>query len=262
MAKQKPGTKLAKWDEELARQAKVAADMEANVAGGQFFSLKSGVLSFNDSPLPGNQMAVVIVDSVLENVYYPGEYDADNPSGPSCFAFGRNEADLKPHLVVVEADQAEHEACAGCPQNEWGTAEKGKGKACRNVRRLALLPAGTINVKTDEFEPFDEDEHWTKTPIAFLKLPVTSVKAYAAYVKQLAGTLKRPPFGVYTKIGVVPDAKTQFKVTFDALSIIEDPTMGMVFERNKEVQSVIDFPYQLDEPEEKKPKGKQKQRKY
>ena len=63
------GTAITKWEEELAKQADVASAMEANAGGGQFFSLKSGILSWQDAPLPGNQMAVIIVDGILENVF-------------------------------------------------------------------------------------------------------------------------------------------------------------------------------------------------
>ena len=52
-------TALVKWDEELAKQAEIAAGMEANTGGGQFFSTKGGILSWQDAPLPGSQTAVL-----------------------------------------------------------------------------------------------------------------------------------------------------------------------------------------------------------
>ena len=36
-------TALVKWDEELAKQAEIAAGMEANTGGGQFFSTKGEI---------------------------------------------------------------------------------------------------------------------------------------------------------------------------------------------------------------------------
>ena len=92
MAQKKPQTTaLVTWDEELARQAEIAASMEASAGGGQFFSTKGGILSWQDSPLSGNQMAVIILDSILENVFYEGHYDPDAPQSPTCFAFSRDE---------------------------------------------------------------------------------------------------------------------------------------------------------------------------
>lgn len=254
-ARKKPSTAVAKWDEELARQAEVAAKQEESTASGQFFSLRGGVLTFNDAPLPNNEVAVVILDHLLENVYYEGAYDPDDPSGPTCFAFGRSDDEMTPHQKVIDADQFQADACKDCPNNEWGSAETGRGKACRNTRRLALIPAGNFNSKTGEFEEFDDPEHYESAAIAFMKLPVTSVKGYAAFVKQIASALKRPPHGVFTKIKVVPDASTQFKVTFEALGQVPNELLGAIMPRHEEAQGVIEFPYELDSEREepKKP---------
>src|SRR3989304_573996 len=115
MAKQKENKNLpVKWDEEMARQAQVAADMENSVATGQFFSTQGGTLSWNGMPMPNNMMAVIILDSILENVYYTGNYDPENPQGPTCFAFGRDDASLAPHKVVVENKTAQSDVCHDC----------------------------------------------------------------------------------------------------------------------------------------------------
>jgi len=241
-------TALVKWDEELAKQAEVAAGMEANTGGGQFFSTKGGILSWQDAPLPGNQMAVVILDSVLENVFYEGRYDPDVPQGPTCFAFAREEKTMAPHTIVVEAGNAQHDQCAGCPMNEFGTAEVGKGKACRNTRRLGMIPAGTFNA-AGKFELNEDLEHYENTAVGFMKLPVTSVKGYASFVKQVAGALRRPPFGIVTKVKVVPDPKSQFKVVFEPIMNLPDELMGAIMKRHEEVKSTIDFPYQPAEEE-------------
>ena len=244
-------TALVKWDEELAKQAEVAAGMEANTGGGQFFSTKGGILSWQDAPLPGNQMAVVILDSVLENVFYEGRYDPDVPQGPTCFAFGRDEKELAPHKIVIEAGNEQCGAsglCAGCPMNEFGTAEVGKGKACRNTRRLGMIPAGTFNA-AGKFELNEDLEHYENTAVGFMKLPVMSVKGYASFVKQVAGALRRPPFGIVTKVKVVPDPKSQFKVVFEPVMNLPDELMGAIMKRHEEVKSTIDFPYQPAEEE-------------
>lgn len=248
---------VVKWDEELARQAQIASKQEESVATGQFFSIRGGQLSFNDSPIPGNAMAVVILDAVLENVYYEGEYDPDTPQSPVCFAFGRDDSEMTPHEIVIKAGNAQStEGCAGCEHNEWGSAERGRGKACRNTRRLALIPAGNFDDR-GRFKLNTDQEHFESTSIAFMKLPVTSVKGYAAFVKQVAGALKRPPFGIVTKVSVVPDAKTQFKVVFEPIQPIPDTLMGAVMARHEEAGQTIDFPYTPpdDEPAAKPARG-------
>lgn len=252
--KKQPASKsnaLVKWDEELAKQAEVAAGMEANTGGGQFFSLRSGILSWQDAPLPNNQMAVVILDSILENVFYEGKYDPDTPQSPTCFAFGREEKTLAPHTIVIEAGNAQCGAsglCDGCEMNEWGSSDVGRGKACRNTRRLAMIPAGTFN-QAGKFELIDDEEHFASTAIGFMKLPVTSVKGYASFVKQVAGALRRPPFGIVTKVKVVPDPKSQFKVVFEPIMNLPDELMSAIMQRHEEAKSTIDFPYQPNDEE-------------
>jgi len=253
-------TAVANWDEELAKQAEIAANMEANSGGGQFFGLKSGILTWQDAPLPGNQMAVVIVDSILENVYYEGKFDPEQIQSPGCFAFGRDEDSMEPH---EKAQDKKCGQCKGCPNNEWGSADVGRGKACRNVRRLAMIPAGKFN-KQGQFEMFEDVEDFEGSTIGFMKLPVTSVKGYASFVKQLAGTLRRPPHGVITLVRVVPDAKSQFKVLFEPITTVPNEFITAVMARNNEAKSIIDFPYSPTEDDARpKKSSKAKQpRKY
>lgn len=248
-AKKSTSTAVAKWDEELARQAQIAAAVEESTATGQFFSLKSGVLSFNDNQIPGNEMAVVILDGILETIYYEGEYDIDNPSGPTAFAFGREEKAMTWH--ENSAPDFAGKLCNESEVCEWGSAEKGRGKAARETRRLAMIPAGTL--ENGKFKAFDDEDAFANSAIAYMKLPVTSVKGYAGFVKTIAGALKRPPHGIFAKVKVVPDAGTQFKVVFEALSPVPDDLMATIMARHEEAVASIEFPYPAYEEPEAKP---------
>jgi hypothetical protein len=261
MAKAKQQNKsLVKWEEQLAKDADVAASMEANAGGGQFFSLKGGILSWQDAPMPNNEMAVIILDHIFETAYYEGEYDANNPQGPVAFAFGRDEAKLTWHESSIP--ELAGKLCKDSEVCQWGSADKGRGKAAKETRRLALIPAG--NFKNGKFELIDDEAHYADTIIGFMKLPITSVKGFAGFVKQVAGTLRRPPHGIVTKVKVVPDPKNQFRVLFEPNENVPDELMGVVMKRREEVMQVIDFPYQPNEEREqqkpargaKKPAGR------
>ena len=250
--KKSASTAVMKWDEELAKQAEIASGMEASAGGGNFFSTKSGVLSWQDAAMPNNQMGAIILDSIMENVFYEGKYDPDTPQGPTCFAFGRDETKMAPHKIVVDAGNEQcgtSGLCSGCDKNEWGSAETGKGKACRNTRRLAMIPAGQFN-QSGKFELIDNPEHYDTAVIGYMKLPVTSVKGYAGFVKQIAGALHRPPFGIITKVRVTPDVKTQFKVIFEPIMNVPDELMPSIMKRHAEAKTLIDFPYQPFEEQE------------
>jgi hypothetical protein len=230
-----------KWDEEMAREAELAAAMENSVVTGQFFSLRNGQLTWNDAPLPNNMMAVIILDAIMENVYYAGKFEPDSPQSPTCFAFGRDEQTMTPHKVVVDAGTAQCDLCKNCRWNEWASADTGRGKACRNTRRLAMIAAGNFDHQGKLV--FFDVEDYENTALGFMKLPVTSVKGYAGYVKNLAGGLHRPPHYVATKIRVVADAKTQFKVVFEPLITLPNEMLGIMKKRHQEAQSLIAFPY-------------------
>jgi hypothetical protein len=239
-AKKKPTTAIANFDEELAQLARESADQEAGVGGGSFFSIQGGQLTFNGNPVPENRLLAVVVDSLNENVYYEDTFDPDNPTSPACYAFGRSDDDMRPHEDV---DDPKAETCASCPMNEWGSADVGRGKACRNRRRLALLQAGTIQ-RDGSFEIEVNATSMEREELCYLGLPPTSLKGWAAYVKKLSGTINRPPLAVVTEITVVPDKKSQFKVTFELAEQIDDrDAIKALMARRKEAQAGIGFAY-------------------
>jgi hypothetical protein len=259
MAKAQSQTQaLARWDAELARQAEAAAKQEANTGGGQFFSLRGGTLKLNDAPLPNSEMAVVVVDAVLENVFYSQEFDPESPTSPDCYAFGRDEATLAPHEAV---EQKQSELCADCPQNRWGSSDKGRGKACRNRRRLACVAAGTLDARTGAFEAYDA-EALKAGQLAYLALPPTSLNSWGAYVKQLAATVRRPPHAVVTRVKVVPDPKTQLKVTFELIDVLDQELIPVAMELHEAQASQIAFPYAKLEAASPKRGAKKGSRKY
>jgi hypothetical protein len=134
------------------------------------------------------------------------------------------------------------ESCHVCPNNVFGSADKGKGKACKNMMRLALLPAGTFTA-AGVFELDEDPSHYQTASPGYFRVSVTSVKGYAAYVNQLKDTLRRPPHGVVTKVKVQPDAKTQLRTSFELLLSLPDELMPAVMARHKELAGSIDFPY-------------------
>jgi hypothetical protein len=231
-AKKKPGTAVVAWDEALAARAAMAKKAEASVSTGSFISFKSGVMSYQGNPVPGNSLQIIVLSSIMENNFFEGSYDSNTPQSPVCYAFGHDEEEMAPHEAVEEP---QCETCAGCPHNEWGSADKGNGKACKNVRRLAVITADTLDGGAETLHDAE---------VAYVKLPVTSVKGWAGFVNQLAATNK-PPLAFVAEMSVVPDAKTQFKVTFKAIEEIDDGELiGALLEKADLVDTQIAFPYQ------------------
>lgn len=251
---------LVKWDEELAKLTTQAAEAVAGIGGGSFLSLRGGQLSYGGQVMPGNTCAAVILDFVNENIFYGARFDPDQRLSPKCYAFGRDPQRMTPYPDVEEPV---HDSCRECPNNAWGTSDTGRGKACKNTMRLALIPAGTYRQATNDFDLFDKAEQYQGADLAFLKIPVTSVKAFGTYVKNLAGVMKTHPVGVVTRIKVVPDGKTQFRVEFEPIAKLPAAMIPVVLARHKEATAAIEFPYQAvaEQPAPAaaaKPKGRRK----
>ena len=243
----KTSTAMVKYEQELAKMAEEAAAMEAGVGGSAFFSLRGGTLSLGGAPLPNDEMACVLIDSVLENAYYVDAFDAENQSSPACYAFGRDQDEMAPEDTV---EDKQNDTCAGCPMNEFGSADRGRGKKCGNRRRIACIPAGTLD-KSGSFEAFNDPDAFAKAPVAYLRLPPTSLKSYAQYVKQIAGALKRPPSMVFTKVSLIESEKVMFMVCFELLDPVPNELIPVLLERHKAEMELITFPYQKIEREAK-----------
>lgn len=234
--KASPGKAMVAWKEELSRQAKISAEIESSVnTGGQYISTRGGQLKFNGADIPGNKMNVVILAHVIENALYTDRYDPDNPSTPSCFALGTDESEMGPHDKSTEPQA---DKCKGCPMNDFGSADTGRGKACKNTRRLALIPE-------DDLGDIESAE------VAFIKVPPTSIKNWASFVKKAADTLDLPPIGLIAEISLTPDPKHQFHMNFKVVSEIDDgEVMSALLEKQKEVMTPLMAPY---EPREEEP---------
>ena len=224
---------MVAWEKEMAAEAEAAATSE-QTTGGQFIGTRGGRLSWGGAAVPGNAIRVVILDYCRENTFYEGKFDPDAPQSPACYAFSRDGTELAPH---EKAASPQHEVCTGCPQNEWGSADTGRGKACKNMRRLALVA--------------EDSADDTDAEVFFLKVPVTSVKSWSGYVQTLAEAKRRPPHGVVTEIKLVPDVKTQFQMEFRLVDVVSDPAVGGNIRALRAAlgDAGLMFPYKtIDEP--------------
>lgn len=234
--------------DELAAYAKEASETE-QTPGGQFISVKGGVIKVAGQALKNPEVDLYILDFIYENKCYGAEYDPDSPQPPSCYAFARKEEELAPHAKVKTPVCG---SCKGCPNNEWGSAEKGKGKACKNIRRLAVIAADGVTTAQQVMD----------SEIYYLSVPVTSTKVWATYVKGLATVLNLPPFAVVTKFAVKPDPKTQIKLVFTDPRPAAKELVQALMQKAKIARDQIAFPYpdaqERSEGEDEQPKKKRK----
>lgn len=200
-------TALVPWEQEMKAAAQRQSSVEKPVGLTKSISTRGGILSIDENAVPGNSLDVVVLVSVHENQMFDGPYNPNVPQVPTCYAFGDPESDepeenMAPH---EKAKSPQDSKCSSCWANEMGSADTGKGKACKNVRRVAVVTSDALD-SVAELETAE---------VRTLKIPVMSVKNWANYVRtKLGDELERPTWGVVTTISVVPDAKSQFKINF------------------------------------------------
>jgi hypothetical protein len=224
--KTQPGTAIVNWADEMAKHAVAVAKQE--VPSSSYISLRSGVLSYQGSPVPNNKLDVVILDYAFEHTYYEGKYDPNNVRSPVCFALATGSGEeLAPHEL---SEKPQAEKCDVCPHLKWGSdANGGRGKACQERRRMIMIPASAT----------ESSDKVLSAEVAVMKLPVTSVKLWAAYVNNIATLNKRPPFALVTQIGTQPNPKSQFNVTFSPVSAIPDAVMEAIMRKREMSRSTL-----------------------
>lgn len=246
MTVKKTGKDLVKWEEEFANMAKAAAK-KVVLPSAKSFSIRGGQLTFGGVAIPNNELRAVIVGFVYENQYYVDSYDPDSVQTPVCYAFGTDEDEMAPSEDVHEQQCGD---CASCPMNQWDSGPNGKGKACKNVLRLALI-------SEEDLENIEEAE------IASLKIPVTSRMNFLAYfANDIAKKLSRPIWSVVTEVTVKmePYPKVYFKF---ADKITDSKLFAPLKELNDRAIEELSRPYpEYVPPAPKVAKGKPKPTKF
>jgi hypothetical protein len=178
-------TKVVNIQEELRKQVALMRETVAPPAGN-VISLKGKQFTLPDGRQDKGPLNVIILDHVSANSYYTGAYNPKELTSPECFAVGRNVAEMVPSKNVTTP---QHANCRDCPMNQWESATNGgKGKACKNTRRLLVIPEGTIDPEAQQY---------------ILNVSPSGIRFYDKYIDKLAG-MGRHPIEFITEISFDP----------------------------------------------------------
>ena len=219
----------AEWADRMAVYAKQGLNAERS--SGNMFSSRNGQLTFGGVAVAGNRMQVVVVGAMHERVYYDKPYAADTPVSPACYAFSFTGEAMTPHEDV---DNPINPTCDDCKFNEWKSDPKsGRGKACKEQRRIALLPVSALASPDDI----------AKATVGYLRIPVTSTKAFSEHVKHLAMRML-PVFAAVTEVELRPDPKNMWAFTFKLIQPITSAELLAALEtRHLGELTQMNFPY-------------------
>lgn len=127
-----------------------------------------------DDAVVATELSAVIIANHLTNVLWLHKFGSVDDKTPDCVSFDGIEG--------TERETGEIHKCELCPYNKYGSADggQGRGKACKNTRRLYLMRPGDV------------------LPIV-LTLPSTALSTFDKYrVKLIYG--KKQLHSVMTKI--------------------------------------------------------------
>lgn len=158
--------------------AQAEADLLAEIAAGnveiqpvRYRLLSGGAIGFTNKDTgevhPGTTMTAIILTHVNTRTYYDPDAPDDVKVPPWCISKDAKWGEPQTPLGVFNLSM-EKQVCETCPLNGWSTGKNGKGKACKEMARLLLMP-------------IDQD----MDPL-ILFAPPTSLRNWKSYRDQLA----------------------------------------------------------------------------
>ena len=210
---------VAEYREQLRQ---VLATLRTRIAppAGNRISLKGRMFTMPDGSTNPGPIAAVLLDWRAHNQFWAGPYDPNQLEDPICWAVSRTYDALAPSPESVEPQA---ESCASCPKNVFGSAPNRKAKACRNSRRLAIVPPDA----TLETEPM------------ILTTSPTAISAFESYVLGLA-TENKMPVEVVTLIAFDP-ASDFPSLRFGKPKPLTDKQLAVMMKLRAKAQAVLDM---------------------
>lgn len=191
-------------------------------------------------PMAYVDVVVVKAHDPLSKTYYIDEWKADSASPPDCSSIeGKVPDDGVPH--------PQSEFCYNCEHNKFGTARVGTGKACKDTKRLALLPVDRDgNVVDNEF--FGGAMLFRVTPGSFAN--------FTKYLKTDCKAHHRKPHEIVTRLNFVRDQNASI-VQFQFVRWLEEEEAAIVKATRADEHTERVLSMNLTTPDEENPASAQ-----
>lgn len=218
------GKSIANLEAEMAQEVATLKQQVASGGGRKLQISESNTLVTPEGIELGESVQLVIVDFTNRNYFYPNPYNKNNIVPPDCYSIGKLIADMKPEN---DSPQAQHDDCASCPLNQWGSGNGGTGKACKNTAELAVLL-----VDPDNPEAHNEP----KAPLYSLSVPPTSLKLFGGFVTAAARSTGGTPVKVIVTLRLESKGKYSLLHFEDP---VPNPDWAAHYGRKVEAQDLI-----------------------
>lgn len=227
-------TALAKWDEKFAKYAKEGKEQVKNLGvGGIGISFGRGKIEVGGNAVPGGKLECIIIGSCALNAWYESDYNPNDKQPPDCYALAvvSDDPEMKPHPSCTNKQA---ELCSECDKNKFGTAKTGRGKACGNNIRI-----GCITAKDAE-----DAASISSAELATGKVSPTNLVHFKKYLESIEEQHGRPLWAVVTEISSHDDPKTQIRLEFKLVELIDDDEILAALEKRfLTIQDVLQKPF-------------------
>lgn len=206
---------------ERIKQQMMAAKATVPAPSGRTISTKGKVFTLPDKRTHPGPMNAVILDWRNFNAYYKAAYNQNQIVPPHCFAIGLEIDALAPHESAKEPQCLE--GCSACPWNKFGSAPNGgRGKACRNMVRLAIAAPDA----TKDDEPM------------ILRVSPTGITRWAGLISSY-DALGRHPMEHVTEIGFDPN-ESYPSLTFKAGPAVDDEQIATYWFLREKARNLLE----------------------
>ncbi len=242
-AKRGGNNQVATAEDVKAKLKQDAQDIKERVSAPETnaIRLKDKMFTFPDGQVFTDSIEMVIVDFLAWNSYYTEEFNPKDFKPPVCWAAAERLSDMAPS---ANAPEPQSDSCSTCWANEFESG-KGNAKACKNQRRLALLPANSNDPNS--------------APMHTMMVPPSSLKKFDAFVNTVARIYELPPVGVTCTIRMHPES-SYTQLLFESPQPNED--IAAHYNRLQEARELISVEPDLSnyEPPKKQTKSRGGQR--
>lgn len=176
------------------------------------------------------EIEIVVVAFTNTNAYYATGFVAGTVQPPLCYAI-----DPLPHGMIPRDNSPakQHHECDSCKMNQFKSHQNGRGKACRNARRLAVLLLNNTTVE--------------KADLCTIDVPPTSLKAFDRYVTSLAARYGCMPVAVLTRVTLDPN-ETYSKLNFEVIRPLTEKEIVAAYNWSEQAEAHINADMEFPTP--------------
>lgn len=194
---------------------------------GQTIGIKGKKFKYKNDVI-GRVANFVIVDFIRANAYYDTPFHEDTIELPACLALSVDGENMVP---LEHAPRKQNAQCDGCEQNAWGSADIGRGKACAEQYRIAVLAVDHSRKET-----------YANCEMATITVPPTSKQNFGDYVHALDEKTGRPPLAFLTEMSFDDNIDHEVLLFEVSKSYKDAKTLSQILGRADEARDMLMTP--------------------